>query len=80
MKAFWTKIAQHDSLKRSSHSISVIGESAYVFGGELKPRQPRDNAMHQVKLAGQGHTEGGYRYRGCRCRPAAAMLWRLAIT
>ncbi|KAI6806597.1 galactose oxidase [Hortaea werneckii] len=58
MKATWTKIAQHDSLKRSSHSISVIGESAYVFGGELKPRQPRDNVMHQVKLAGQGHTEG----------------------
>lgn len=61
MKATWTKIAQHDSLKRSSHSISVIGQSAYVFGGELKPRQPRDNAMHKVKLAGQGHTEGGYR-------------------
>ncbi|KAI6843054.1 galactose oxidase [Hortaea werneckii] len=58
MKATWTKIAQHDSLKRSSHSISVIGESAYIFGGELRPRQPRDNALHQVKLAGQGDTQG----------------------
>lgn len=62
MKATWTKIAQHDSLKRSSHSISVIGERAYVFGGELKPRQPRDNVMHQVKLAGKGDTQGGYKY------------------
>ncbi|KAI6789098.1 galactose oxidase [Hortaea werneckii] len=58
MKATWTKVVAHDSLKRSSHCISVIGESAYVFGGELKPRQPRDNVMHKVKLAGQGDTQG----------------------
>lgn len=38
------------SLPRSSHTLSVLGNFAYLFGGELAPRQPVDNAMHILRL------------------------------
>lgn len=37
-------------LARSSHTLSVIGHRAYIFGGEIAPRQPVDNAMHVLTL------------------------------
>lgn len=37
-------------LPRSSHSLNVISGCAYVFGGEIDPRQPVDNAMHVIRL------------------------------
>ncbi|KAK5737241.1 hypothetical protein LTR17_006853 [Elasticomyces elasticus] len=43
MKATWTNIDQSELLQRSSHNVAVLGSKIYVFGGELKPRQPRDN-------------------------------------
>ncbi|KAK3634694.1 hypothetical protein LTR56_015121 [Elasticomyces elasticus] len=43
MRATWTNIGQSELLQRSSHNVAVLGSKIYVFGGELKPRQPRDN-------------------------------------
>lgn len=54
VKASWTKLTRQESLQRSSHSVAVIGKHAYVFGGELLPRQPRDGVVHALELAGKG--------------------------
>ncbi|GMK59899.1 hypothetical protein CspeluHIS016_0901160 [Cutaneotrichosporon spelunceum] len=45
----WTRIAA-PSLQRSSHSLSVVGGKAYIFGGELESRTPVDSAVHVVDL------------------------------
>ncbi|KAK2603681.1 hypothetical protein QQS21_004155 [Conoideocrella luteorostrata] len=37
-------------LPRSSHSLNVIAGCAYIFGGEIEPRQPVDNDMHVIRL------------------------------
>ncbi|WWC64336.1 uncharacterized protein I303_106946 [Kwoniella dejecticola CBS 10117] len=49
-----TKIAA--SLPRSSHSVSVIAGTAYIYGGEINPREPVDGDVHAVELA-----SGAYR-------------------
>lgn len=54
VEASWTKLTQLEPLQRSSHSIAVIGKHAYVFGGELLPRQPRDGDIHSLELTGKG--------------------------
>nr|POE93541.1 nitrile-specifier protein 5 [Quercus suber] len=46
----WTKIAQDGQLQRSSHCVAVVGSALYIIGGELQPRQPRDNDVHKVEL------------------------------
>ena len=48
--AMFRKIASADILRRSSQTLSVVGSSAYIFGGELEPRKPRDNDVHVVNL------------------------------
>lgn len=35
---------------RSSHAIAVVGNKAYVFGGELTPRVPVDSKLHVFDL------------------------------
>lgn len=45
----WERIAL-SPLPRSSHSLNIISGSAYIFGGEVTPRQPVDNDMHVVTL------------------------------
>ncbi|KAF6833902.1 kelch domain-containing protein [Colletotrichum musicola] len=49
MKGTWEKI-DVPPLARSSHSINVVNGSAYVFGGEVSPRQPVDNDVHIIRL------------------------------
>lgn len=44
------KILEDEILRRSSQIVSVVGGRAYIFGGELRPREPRDNAIHAVSL------------------------------
>ncbi|KAI1778321.1 hypothetical protein F4818DRAFT_405672 [Hypoxylon cercidicola] len=41
-------------LPRSSHSLDVVAGNAYIFGGEVEPRQPLDNDMHVVALPSSG--------------------------
>lgn len=45
----WTKLAI-PALQRSSHSLSIIGPKAYIWGGELEPRRPVDTDVHVVDL------------------------------
>lgn len=40
------RITLQRSLPRSSHSLSVVGSKAYLFGGELRPREPVDSVLH----------------------------------
>jgi len=50
----WKRVLDAEDIKRSSHAISVAGDRAYIFGGELRPREPVDRDIHVVKLnAGQ---------------------------
>lgn len=50
--ATWTKIAASEQLQRSSHNVTAVGDSIYIFGGELKPREPRDNDLHKIDIKG----------------------------
>ncbi len=54
-KATWQEVAAEDILQRSSHIVSVISDRAYIFGGELRPREPKDNDVHVVKLGEGNH-------------------------
>ena len=61
IQGIWKCIAsQIEPLQRSSQCLSVIKNTAYVFGGELKPREPRDNAVYAIALdaAGASDREG----------------------
>lgn len=68
MKGTWEKI-DIPPLPRSSHSVSIVGTSAYIFGGELKPREPVDNDMHVITLPSSG---AGADYYTVVARPANA--------
>lgn len=48
-KATWERISI-PPLPRSSHSVDVVAGTAYLFGGEVNPRQPVDNNMHVIAL------------------------------
>lgn len=50
--AKWQKVLEAEPLQRSSQIVSVVDKSAYVFGGELRPREPRDNDVHVLSLDG----------------------------
>ena len=54
LKATWTRISTGTLLPRSSHSLSVVGGRAYVFGGEENPREPVANDMHVITLPSSG--------------------------
>lgn len=41
-------LASSEDLQRSSHNVSVVDGKAYVFGGELVPREPRDNKIFSI--------------------------------
>ncbi|KAJ7031700.1 hypothetical protein C8F04DRAFT_1004543 [Mycena alexandri] len=49
LKATWERI-DVPALPRSSHSINVVAGKAYIFGGEISPREPVDNDMHVIVL------------------------------
>ncbi|OBT38493.1 hypothetical protein VE00_11031 [Pseudogymnoascus sp. WSF 3629] len=48
VSASWTSLFASNELQRSSHILSVVNGSAYIFGGELLPRQPRDNHVYRL--------------------------------
>src|SRR5258706_5606208 len=60
VQGIWTCLAsQIEPLQRSSQCLSVIGNTAYVFGGELEPRKPRDNVVYSVTLDTIGNADKG---------------------
>ncbi|KAI3755673.1 hypothetical protein L1987_55479 [Smallanthus sonchifolius] len=48
----WVKLNQKGAGPgaRSSHAITIVGEKAYAFGGEFKPRVPVDNSLYVFDL------------------------------
>lgn len=50
-KATWTLLAESARLQRSSQCLSVLGSQAWVFGGEVVPRQPVDNRLDVINVA-----------------------------
>ncbi|KAJ3494863.1 hypothetical protein NLG97_g3809 [Lecanicillium saksenae] len=49
----WSRLVATQRLYRSSHTVTVVGQQAYIFGGELVPRQPVDNKFDVVSLSKQ---------------------------
>jgi hypothetical protein len=60
LKAKWYRI-DGVSLPRSSHSLSVVAGRAYLFGGEINPREPVDNDMHIITLPSGSVMSADYR-------------------
>ncbi|KAJ7491845.1 kelch repeat protein [Mycena galericulata] len=57
MRLIWSQLplksatgAAVNALKRSSNSLAVVGNKAYVFGGEQIPRIPVDNELWVIRL------------------------------
>jgi hypothetical protein len=50
LNARWRLVTQNERLGRSSQAVSVIGDRAFIFGGELIARQPVDNRVDVVNL------------------------------
>ncbi|KAK4142425.1 kelch repeat protein [Dichotomopilus funicola] len=50
LSARWTRLASSERLGRSSQSFSVLHSQAWVFGGELLPREPVDNRLDLIEL------------------------------
>ncbi|KAL6952860.1 hypothetical protein U1Q18_001037 [Sarracenia purpurea var. burkii] len=48
----WVKLDQKATGPgaRSSHAVTIVGQKAYVFGGEFKPRVPVDNNLYVFDL------------------------------
>lgn len=59
IKGTWIQVQKDQSLQRSSQTLSTIGSLALIFGGELHPREPRDNDVHILDLAPTSGDQGG---------------------
>ncbi|KAI1439198.1 hypothetical protein GGR50DRAFT_7262 [Xylaria sp. CBS 124048] len=53
MKGTWQHVPL-PPLPRSSHSLNVVANNAYIFGGEVEARKPVDNDMHVIVLPSSG--------------------------
>ena len=60
IKARWERI-KTTPLPRSSHTLSVVAGRAYIFGGEISPREPVDNDMHVITLPYDEVSSADYR-------------------
>lgn len=54
----WTKLVSRPDVQRSSHSLSIVGAKAYVYGGELLPREPVDANVLVVALTSGEFAKG----------------------
>ena len=54
ISATWVNLVASEKLQRSSHVLSVVSGNAHLFGGELLPRQPRDNHVYRLDLTSPG--------------------------
>ncbi len=55
--AKWKCLSHHEDLQRSSHNVSVVDHRAYIFGGELVSREPRDNKVFSLELNSEGASD-----------------------
>ncbi|OAL25362.1 hypothetical protein AYO22_05239 [Fonsecaea multimorphosa] len=49
----WKKYASSSLIRRSSQTLAVIEKTAYIYGGELRPREPVDPGVYACSI-GQG--------------------------
>ncbi|KAL4940084.1 hypothetical protein BDV06DRAFT_230600 [Aspergillus oleicola] len=49
-RAIWKKLLSDESIQRSSQTLSVVGNNAYIYGGELRPREPVDSAVYRIPV------------------------------
>ena len=61
LKASWKRVSIADALPRSSLSLSIVKGTAYIFGGEIRPREPVGNDVHSITLPPSGGTEADYK-------------------
>ncbi|KAL6236488.1 hypothetical protein BDW75DRAFT_206545 [Aspergillus navahoensis] len=52
--AGWRKLLSNASIQRSSQTLSVVGTNAFVYGGELRPREPVDSAVYRISIGSDG--------------------------
>lgn len=50
IRARFERVLLETPLPRSSHSVNVVKDKAYLFGGELRPREPVDSVVHVFQL------------------------------
>ena len=63
LSASWSLITSSKRLSRSSQAVSIVDKKAFIFGGELLPRQPVDNRVDVINLgSAQGKHHSPYRY------------------
>jgi len=83
MRITWTKVplsAYSEVLTRSSNSLAIVGDSAFLFGGELTPRTPVDAHLYKVDLktgqvARQTFENAPVARVGATLSAAAGSLW-----
>ncbi|OAR01531.1 hypothetical protein LLEC1_01508 [Akanthomyces lecanii] len=51
LDAKWSRLIASQRLYRSSQTVTVVGQQAYIFGGELVPRQPTDNKLDVIEIS-----------------------------
>jgi len=55
----WQKIAAEKlPIERSSHAVSIIGDTLYLFGGENVARVPIDSSIYAVNISPNGSNFG----------------------
>ena len=67
LSATFTRITSEAFLPRSSHTLTVIGGRAYIFGGKTEKGQLAGNEVHIVTLPLKTRTDGEPDYK---CVPA----------
>lgn len=67
LSATFTRITSEAFLPRSSHTLTVIGRHAYIFGGKTEKDQLAGNEVHIVTLPLKTRTDGEPDYK---CVPA----------
>ncbi|KAI9375072.1 kelch repeat protein [Aspergillus egyptiacus] len=49
-QAKWTTLVADASIQRSSQTLSVIDKDVYIYGGELRPREPVDSTIYRLPI------------------------------
>ncbi|KAJ4157417.1 hypothetical protein NW754_009061 [Fusarium falciforme] len=68
IKGTWERI-EVPPVPRSSHSLDIVQGSAYIFGGEIEPREPVDNCMHVINLPWSGAGADYYKIKPVAAKP-----------
>ncbi|KAL4756955.1 Kelch repeat protein [Aspergillus foveolatus] len=57
VRAAWKKLLNDASVQRSSQTLSIVGKDAFIYGGELRPREPVDSAVYRISVGSDGGAE-----------------------